>query len=165
MTINEFAKKRGISTQAVYQRMKKSSVDLKAIKDAKTGELTEEGLETLNNLFSKDGTTADKEKTALIDKIAALKNELNTERLKNELLNKRLEELESDRDRWHAEAIEQRELAKAAQQSISVQAQALGAANVKLLMDGGGKSRKLSFLERITGRIKEEPQPAEVHNE
>ena len=71
MTIKEFSKKMGITPQAVYQKMKNSSIDLNSIKDAKTGELTDEGLEILNNLFSKGGASEGKENAALIDKITA----------------------------------------------------------------------------------------------
>lgn len=161
MTIKEFSKKMGITPQAVYQKMKNSSIDLNSIKDAKTGELTDEGLEILNNLFSKGGASEGKENAALIDKITALKNELNAERVKSEFLNKRIEELEADRDRWYKEAMEQRELVKEAHKSIAVQAQAVGASNVKLLMESGKVNpRKLTLRERITGRIKQDPPEA-----
>ena len=40
MTIKEAAKLYGISTQAVYQRLKKANINLDTLKDKETGEIT-----------------------------------------------------------------------------------------------------------------------------
>ena len=160
LTINEFAKQNGITVQAVYQKLKSSNIPLTAIKDDKSKQLTEEGIELLKNLFDKGRLNNDKEIVGYIEKIEALKNELNTEKLKSELLNKRIEELTADRDKWHDEAIEQRELTKEAQQAVTMQARALSAASIKALTAGEQQpQRKLSFIERITGKIKGNQEP------
>lgn len=53
MTIKEAAKGYGVSTQAIYQRLKKHGAELSIIKDSKTGHLTAEGEKLLCKLFTK----------------------------------------------------------------------------------------------------------------
>lgn len=53
MTIKEASKKYGVTTQAIYQRIKKSGAKLSTIKDNETGNLTAEGEKLLCELFTK----------------------------------------------------------------------------------------------------------------
>lgn len=52
MTIKDYAKLQGVSSQAVYQRLKKAGVDITTIKDKQTGHLTQEGQNLLDKLYS-----------------------------------------------------------------------------------------------------------------
>lgn len=132
MTIKEFAKQHSISPQAVYQRLKASGIPIDSIREGKTAELTQEGLEKLSSLFVKPVDNAVKEETVSISQFNALQVE-------NEFLKKRIEELTADRDRWAAQA-------EAAQQTAQ-QAQALNMANLKAL-----PAPRQSIWERITGK-------------
>lgn len=56
MTIKEASKKYGVTTQAIYQRIKKSGAKLSTIKDNETGHLTPDGERLLCEMFGKDGS-------------------------------------------------------------------------------------------------------------
>lgn len=107
MTIKELAKELGISTQAIYQRLKAADIRLDEIKQGKTPELTDDGAAQIRTMFTK---TADKQTNDTTGALQALQ-------LENSLLKARIEELTADRDRWAA-------MAAAAQQTAQ-QAQAL----------------------------------------
>lgn len=108
MTIKEFSKELGISTQAVYQRIKAVGIQLDSLKEPESQELSESGRKQLAQLFTKQQSTND-------DLIKSLQTE-------NEFLKQRCKELEADRDRWQ-QATEQA-------QQLAAQAQALSMARL-----------------------------------
>lgn len=101
MNIKEFAKSLGISTQAVYQRIKGAGIALDSLKEPGTQDLSEYGKKQLAQLFTKQQTTNDD-----------LQKSLQTE---NEFLKQRCADLEADRDRWQRAAEQAQQLAAQAQ--------------------------------------------------
>lgn len=101
MTIKEFSKELGISTQAVYQRIKAAGIPLDSLKEPESQELSESGRKQLAQLFTKQQSTND-------DLIKSLQTE-------NEFLKQRCKELEADRDRWQQAAAQAQQLATQAQ--------------------------------------------------
>lgn len=101
MTIKEFSKELGISTQAVYQRIKAAGIPLDSLKEPGSQELSESGRKQLAQLFTKQQSTND-------DLIKSLQTE-------NEFLKQRCKELEADRDRWQQAAEQAQQLAAQAQ--------------------------------------------------
>lgn len=101
MTIKEFSKELGISTQAIYQRIKSAGIQLDSLKMPGSQELSDEGRKHLAQLFTKQQpTNGDLQKTL---------------RAENELLKQRCKELEADRDRWQHVAEQAQQLAAQAQ--------------------------------------------------
>lgn len=101
MTIKELAKELGISTQAIYQRIKAAGIQLDSLKEPGSQELSEDGRKQLAQLFTKQQSTNDD-----------LQKTLQTE---NEFLKQRCKELEADRDRWQQAAEQAQQLAAQAQ--------------------------------------------------
>lgn len=105
MNIKEFAKSIGISTQAVYQRIKGAGIALDSLKEPGTQDLSEDGKKQLAQLFAKQQTTNDGLQKSL-------QKSLQTE---NEFLKQRCADLEADRDRWQRAAEQAQQLAAQAQ--------------------------------------------------
>lgn len=122
MTIKEVAKQRGISPQAVYARLKAAGIDAASITDAKTHQITEEGLKQIDNLFEKQSN-----KTSTID---SQDNRLESLQAEIESLKARLKAAEEQRDEWKAQADAWKEAAQQAQQTAQ-QAQALNMATLQ----------------------------------
>lgn len=101
MTIKEFSKELGISTQAIYQRIKAAGIQLDSLKTPGSHELSDEGRKQLAQLFTKQQPTN-----------GDLQKSLQAE---NELLKQRCKELEADRDRWQHVAEQAQQLAAQAQ--------------------------------------------------
>lgn len=101
MTIKEFSKGLGISTQAIYQRIKAAGIQLDSLKTPGSNELSDEGRKQLAQLFTKQQPTN-----------GDLQKSLQAE---NELLKQRCKELEADRDRWQHVAEQAQQLAAQAQ--------------------------------------------------
>lgn len=101
MTIKEFSKELGISTQAIYQRIKAAGMQLDSLKTPGSQELSDEGRKQLAQLFTKQQPTN-----------GDLQKSLQAE---NELLKQRCKELEADRDRWQHVAEQAQQLAAQAQ--------------------------------------------------
>lgn len=98
MTISAFAKERGLSNQAVYQRLKvyceQNKVDYELLKPKNSPQLTEEGERVLRILFSGE-TGSNKEVTKQALSTASELIEANKQ---IEALKKQLEEAEKARD-------------------------------------------------------------------
>ena len=92
MKVKEFATQAGITHQAIYKRLKKRGISLESLTDKETGELTEEGLSLLIELYpqgkdeknSTDSTPV-AQPLATSDEVARLNEELH--RLRNQLRN------------------------------------------------------------------------------
>lgn len=124
MTIKEFAKSKGISTQAVYQRIKGAGLALDSLRDAQG--LTQDGLQQLEGLFA--STATDSRQKALQEQIQAL--------------TAALEDMRQQRDQWQRQA-EQAANALEVAQRIADQAQQLNAAAIQ--------PRK-GFIARLLGK-------------
>ena len=155
MTIKDFAKSQGVTTQAIYQRIKAAGIDLASIKKESSAELTAEGLETCKRLYSKPDETIKKENKALKERLEALEKENNAlqmdlESKKQEIEKKEreIERITAERDRWAS-------MAEAAQETAQ-RAQALQMASIQALK----KPPRLSWWQRLTG--KREKIPAEA---
>lgn len=161
MTIKEFAKGQGVTTQAVYQRIKAAGIDLATIKKGKTAELTAEGLETLSNLFAKNEGGNGVKIAEFKAMIASLQTQV--EKLTDEKagLVKELEAAKQSAEEWQKQAAQQAEAVKAAQgiaaklqealeneQRTAQQAQALNMASIQALK----QPPRLSLWQRLTGK-------------
>lgn len=147
MTIKEFAKSQGITTQAVYQRIKAAGIDLASIRKGNTAELTAEGLETCKRLYSKADEAIKKENKALKERLEALEKEnnalqtdLKSREQEIEQKEQEIKKITAERDRWAA-------MAEAAQVTAQ-QAQALQMASIQALK----RPPRLSFWQRLTGK-------------
>jgi len=169
MTIKEFAKGQGITTQAVYQRIKAAGIDLAGIKKSNSAELTAEGLEALRNLFTKNEGGSGAKIAEYKAAIASLQTQV--EKLKEEKAEARaeLEAAKQSAEQWRQQAEQQAEAVKAAQtiaaklqealereQQTAQQAQALNMASIQAFK----KPPRLSLWQRLTG--KRERIPAEA---
>lgn len=125
MTIKEFAKSKGISTQAVYQRIKGAGLTLDTLRDAQG--LTQDGLRQLEALFTAPAT--DGRQKALQEQIEAL--------------TAALEDMRKQRDQWQRQA-EQTAAALEVAQRIADQAQQLNAAAIHQPRKG--------FIARLLGK-------------
>lgn len=159
MTIKEFAKEKGITTQAVYQRIKAAGLDFKALKKENSPELTKDGITILNGLFDKNRVQNESKTSEIKAKITAL--QLEVEKLKEEN-----ERLRNDRDAWKEQAESWKASATAAQeissriqaaleqaQEIAQREQALHLTALKT-----ASQRRLTLKERITGRLQKGPE-------
>lgn len=155
MTIKEFAKNQGISTQAVYQRIKGAGVELSEIKKPNTAELTAHGLEILKSIFARGDAESGK-------KLAELKNKLAEQSIEIEKLRQEAAELRKERDGWRAQAERWTAIAETAQkqadnmQEALLRAQAINMASLQ----AAASAPRLSLWQRLTGkRLKAAEQP------
>lgn len=99
MKIKEFAESQGITTQAVYQRLrnkaKKSGKQLSDYVSGDTSEITEEGYKVLQNLYKQPVKQKESKQTVDNDRV----NALTTENEKLSLLVKSLETRLQDKER------------------------------------------------------------------
>ena len=171
MTIKEFAKNQGITTQAVYARIKAAGVELSSIKKEKSPELTTEGLEILNSIFEKgEGANAAKisEYKATIARLQA-----QLEKMERELEEARnnAEKEKEGADGWRAQSDYWREIAEKAQetalnaqeivnklhdslqdaQRTAQQAQALNLASIQALK-AAPQAPKIKWWKRLLGK-------------
>ena len=160
MTIKEFAKKRGVSTQAVYARIKAAGVELSSIKKEKSAELTEDGLKTLTEIFSSNEGDCK-------GRLIAYARQIESKDIEIESLKKELEEEKANAEKWKAQVEHLTELLQQAQQTAlnaqevinklheslqeaqktAQQAQALQLASLKAL-----PAPRLTLWERLTGK-------------
>ena len=148
MTIKEFAKEQGISTQAVYQRLQKNKIRVETVTEKGTGEITGEGQAILDRLFDPENRQTklpkDEQIEAMTEQLTALRAEVAR---KDELiasLQRETEKLEEDKT-YFKQALER------AQNNLS---------DIKALMPGasqpggGSQPRRLTWRERFSGKIK-----------
>lgn len=98
MKVKEFADAQGITTQAVYQRLrnkaKKTGKQLSDYISADTSEITEDGYRILQELYKQPVKSIEKKKTVDSDRI----NQLSTENERLNLLIKNLEQRLQDKE-------------------------------------------------------------------
>lgn len=139
MTIKEFAKNKGVSTQAVYQRIKSAKIELSSLKSG--DQLSPEGLARLEQLF----TTQDRPS---IDKLAVLEADKAALQATVERLEALLEDTRKQRDQWQQQAAQAAQALEAAQR-IADQAQQLNAAAMQKIALPAPKE---SFFARLFHR-------------
>lgn len=93
MNIKQYAEQRGVTAQAVYQRLKKNKVKVESLTDKETGELTAEGTVILDKLYSPGNRQSKPIKDDLIE---ALNNQLSSLRQENVELVERVKGLEAE---------------------------------------------------------------------
>ena len=67
MTIKKLSEELGVSPQAIYQKLKKSKVDVRKLVDYQTRELSADGEYTIRKLFSHDASEPKQTKQSIID--------------------------------------------------------------------------------------------------
>ena len=157
MTIKDFAKKRGISTQAIYQRLKLIDRPLDQVRVASTGELTAEGEALLVDLYSKQKPTkktlVDSQFNELKAEAEAIKIDRDGVQAQVEALQTALASMTAERDAWqraaedNARRIDEAHQLTEQAQRIADQAQKLNVANLQAL-----PAPKLSLWSWLTGR-------------
>ena len=147
MTIKEFAKSQGITTQAVYQKIKAAGIDLASIRKENTAELTAEGLEVCKRLYSKADETIKKENMVLKERLEALEKERNALQIALDSKEQEIEQKEQEIKRITAERDRWASMAEAAQETAQ-RAQALQMASIQALK----RPPRLSLWQRLTGK-------------
>lgn len=125
MTIAEIAARLGVSKQAVYQKIKRAGLSINALKDHNTGEFTDDGAQTIVNLFNnapRSDVDVSTPSAGQVETINALNSDI--DRLKTEVdrLNNLVEQLTGERD-FLREALLQAQ--KSADQAQQLQAMTL----------------------------------------
>lgn len=138
MTIKQFAQEHGVTEQAVYKKLRNRGIKTTELRNHENtggkGELSENGLNTLNQLFSNSTETVNKpympgkiaELTAEVEQLTSRVRELETE---NARLTGKLEAYEAT-SATLADAL-------TAAQRLADQAQQLHAMEIKALPGGG----------------------------
>ena len=118
MTIKQAAEKYGISVQAIYSRLKKNGIKLETLKDADTGELTDDAMAVLDKLFDKENREKRENFNSTIERLQGDLNRLDKENAnlieKIKTLEAANAELKAERERLLTIAQQAQELHKAA---------------------------------------------------
>lgn len=87
MTIKELAKELGRSHQAVYKKLGNAGIDLNALKNPTTGELTTEGEKIVRELYSPKATATEALRTEVESEVEKVESKVESEveRLQSEL--------------------------------------------------------------------------------
>ena len=150
MTIKQYAEEKGISPQAVYQRLKKNKIKVESITEKGTGELTGEGTVILDKLFSTENRQI---KPIKDEKIEALEKQLSEARAQLSSKDELIKSLEKERDSLKEDKDYFKQALNQAQTNLS---------DIKALLPGPGQQavekapearRKLTLRERFTGRL------------
>ena len=152
MTIKEFAKEQGISTQAVYQRLKKNKIRVEAVTEKGTGEITGEGQTILERLFDPENRQTKPPKDEQIDAMADIISELRAEVAKKD---ERIANLQSDcekareeTDRWIKAFIKEQELSLSLLKSLPAPEKE----PKKEEKPAPTQPQRLTWRERLTGK-------------
>ena len=143
MTIKQYAEEKGISPQAVYQRLKKNKIKVESITEKGTGELTGEGTVILDKLFSAENRQI---KPIKDEKIEALEKQLSEARAQLSSKDELIKSLEKERDSLKEDKDYFKQALNQAQTNLS---------DIKALLPGpaaAASSEKLTWKERFTGR-------------
>lgn len=118
MTIKQAAEKYGISVQAIYSRLKKNGIGLESLKDAETGELTNDAMVVFDKLFDKENRDKRESFNSTIERLQGDLNRLDKENAnlieKIKTLEAANAELKAERERLLTIAQQAQELHKAA---------------------------------------------------
>lgn len=98
MKIKDAAEKYGISSQAIYQRLKRQNIPIDSIKDPESGELTPDALGMLENLFGESSEQFNQRKATANEELARLRLLVQSLEHERDLLRVKLEAAERERD-------------------------------------------------------------------
>lgn len=93
MTIKDVAEKYGISSQAIYQRLKKYKIDIESLKDKETGELTADAEGVMAQLFA---NKSNQRKPTLQSEMQSLRALVDSYEKENSVLRAKLESAERE---------------------------------------------------------------------
>ena len=152
MTITDFAKQTGLTTQAIYQKLKRKNIKLSDIQQPGNSDLTHEGLLTLTELFKVKATDNGKAVIASTVDKAFINKRDNTE--------ERIKQLEEENEQLKISLAELRAAATVKDQLIAtLTARAEFAEKISLQRLPGEAAPRPSLWERITRRKpKEAPE-------
>ena len=145
MTIKKLSEELGVSPQAIYQKLKKSKVDVRKLVDYQTRELTNDGEYTIRKLFSHDASEPKQTKQSIMEEYEKKVEGLNLE------LTSVKEQLKAAEDKISQLQIDKDNLTKAL-----LQAQDLHQKALERMLPAAGEtvsgSDRLTWKERLTGR-------------
>lgn len=132
MTIREISTRLNVTQQNVYKRLKSHGIDIKTLKDNETGQLTEDGLQTISKIFGVDfsgaapgaaeNSTNDSATQLTIEQLRKEVETLTTEvdklNDKNNYLTEKVEMLQSERDSLKQQLLQANQLHLMALQRI-----------------------------------------------
>lgn len=98
MKIKDAAEKYKISSQAIYQRLKRQGIDVETLKDKETGDLTPDALGIIENLFGESSEQYNKQKASTLAELARLRQLVQSLEYERDLLKVKLEAAERERD-------------------------------------------------------------------
>lgn len=99
MTIKDASEKYGVSSQAIYQRLKRNKIPVESLKDKETGDLTPDALGIIENLFGQSSEQFNQRKTTMTEELNRLKSLVQTLEHEKEILQLRLDSSERERAR------------------------------------------------------------------
>ena len=150
MTIKEFAQEQGLSTQAVYQRLKKNKIRVEAVTEKGSGEITSDGKVILDKLFDPENRQTKPPKDDLIEALEAQVEELRIAVSRKEERIKSLEEeageLKKDKE-YFKQALD------TAQNNLAAVKILLSDPEQQKEKQQPASPRKLTWRERISGKI------------
>lgn len=111
MTINEYAKSKHYTRQAVYQRYTKHGYKTQDLTDSK-GRLTNRGLDILESLYAE---ISDKPKEVSIHELT---EQLRQKQAEIDEAKKETEQARSDRDIWHEQAVHETERVRILEEKV-----------------------------------------------
>ena len=152
MTIKEFATNRGLSTQAVYKKLKGRKIEVDTITEK--GQLTEAGEAILRELYStQPGDQPTNNLKGYQLRVETLTNETTRLQLNVEKLEAQVEALKEERD-FLRKMIEQAQEMEGIRARIEALEVSQKAAQAQALTDGssGTAEQRRSLWARITGR-------------
>lgn len=152
MTIKEYAKEQGISTQAVYQRLKKNRVKVESVTEKGTGEITAEGVVILNKLFDPENRQTkpakDEQIEAMSAQISELRETLARKEERIESLESALKEAREDVKYWQQAFTKEQEIHSLLLRVLPAPQEQEQSETPK----PGGGSEKRGFWARLTGK-------------
>lgn len=98
MKIKDAAEKYGISSQAIYQRLKRQGIDVEKLKSKETGDLTADALAIIENLFGESSAQFNKQRASTQEELARLRTLVQSLEHERDLLRVKLEAAERERD-------------------------------------------------------------------
>lgn len=152
MTISDIATMKGVSVQAVYQRIKRAGLHIESLKQSgNTGELTADGIYTVLNLFASSSE-------ASADKKAGLNNQSTVSTSQSDLL---ISELKAKCDELTAENAALRAAAEKDRATISALTDQLSRLSDQIMQQATTAQRLADQAQQLHAlQLKALPQPS-----
>ena len=135
MTIKEFAKQKGISTQAVYSKLKANDISIDSLTGAEYGVLSSEGEQVLNRLYNTESAKT------------KVKRQSDSERIESCL--KQIEDLQNRVDLLTESIRGKDALIDTLQKTLEVERQSHSAMMQLLLPASAGQGQTSSFGKKV----------------